>query len=216
MSDAATRTQHEIWNDPVGGAWVRHAEIHDQQAAPFGQAAMDAVGPVDGARVLDVGCGTGATVDRSSSPRCRSGPWHRHERADDRCGPGHTESLDARFEAGDVLDLQTERALRRVFSRFGVMFFADPSAAFAHLRTLAARPGRLGFCCWGPPAANPLMAVPVMATIPVLGPPRLAAPGEPGPFSLLVPGADPGRPRRGRLERHHGRRAHHRTAPSCR
>ena len=58
----ATRTQHEIWNGPVGAAWVRHAEIHDQQAAPFGEATMDAVGPVDDARVLDVGCGTGATV----------------------------------------------------------------------------------------------------------------------------------------------------------
>ena len=184
---AATRTQHEIWNGPVGAAWVRHAEIHDQQAAPFGEAAMDAVGPVDGARVLDVGCGTGATVTQLLSRGAgavlgidMSVPMIDAARA-------RNQSLDARFEAGDVLDLQPSEPYDVIFSRFGVMFFADPSAAFEHLRTLAARPVRLGFCCWGPPAANPLMAVPVMATIPVLGPPRLAAPGEPGPFSLSSP-----------------------------
>ncbi len=56
------RSQHDIWNDLVGGAWVRHADIHDQQAEPFGHATLDALGDLGGARVLDVGCGTGATT----------------------------------------------------------------------------------------------------------------------------------------------------------
>ena len=56
------RSQREIWNDLVGAAWVRHAAIHDQQAEVFGHAAMDALGNLTGARVLDVGCGTGATA----------------------------------------------------------------------------------------------------------------------------------------------------------
>jgi hypothetical protein len=67
------------------------------------------------------------------------------------------------------------------------MFFTDPVAGFKHLRALGVSHARLGFCCWGPPAQNPWMTVPVMATLPVLGPPRLAGPGEPGPFSLSSP-----------------------------
>lgn len=67
------------------------------------------------------------------------------------------------------------------------MFFADPIAAFARLRSLGTASARLGFCCWGPPFANPVMTLPVMAAAPVLGPPQLAGPGEPGPFSLSSP-----------------------------
>src|SRR5690242_20491748 len=55
-------SQRAIWNDLVGEAWVRHAELHDRQAEPFGLAAMDALGELTGARVLDVGCGAGATT----------------------------------------------------------------------------------------------------------------------------------------------------------
>src|SRR5205814_1285143 len=67
---------------------------------------------------------------------------------------------------------------------FGVMFFSDPVAAFAQLCSYGTADARLGFCCWGTPFANPVMTLPVMASVPVLGPLALAGPGEPGPFSL--------------------------------
>lgn len=180
----AMRTQHEIWNDLVGDAWVRHADVHDQQAARFGEAAMDAVGSVAGASVLDVGCGTGATSAALAARGAQdvlgidfSVPMITAARAGNR-------RSEVRLEAGDVLDLHELAAYDVIFSRFGVMFFTDPTAAFTHLRALGRSDSRLGFCCWGPPAANPWMTLPVMATIPVLGPPNLAGPGEPGPFSL--------------------------------
>ena len=91
------------------------------------------------------------------------------------------------FSHGDALALDRRGHFDVIFSRFGVMFFADPAAGFAHLRALGTPAARLGFCCWGPAAANPWMLLPVMATVPVLGPPRLAGPGEPGPFSLSTP-----------------------------
>lgn len=183
----AMRTQHDIWNDLVGDAWVRHADLHDQQAARFGEATMDAVGSVVGASVLDVGCGTGATTAALAARGAHdvvgidfSVPMITAARAGNR-------RSEVRFDAGDVLDLHDPASYDVVFSRFGVMFFADPTAAFAHLRALGCSDTRLGFCCWGPPADNPWMTVPVMATIPVLGPPTLAGPGEPGPFSLSSP-----------------------------
>jgi SAM-dependent methyltransferase len=189
MSDQSLgRTQQSIWNDLVGAAGVRHARRHDLQAAPFGEAAMDALGSVAGAAVLDVGCGTGATsvelVRRGAQEVLGvdlSAPMVEAARA------GHTAPA-LRFAVGDVLELEDRDRFDVIYSRFGVMFFADPVAAFRQLRTLGTSTARLGFCCWGPPADNPWMAVPVMATVPVLGPPHLAGPGEPGPFSLSAPG----------------------------
>ena len=186
-SEELVRTQQSIWNDLVGAAWVRHAGVHDRQAAPFGDAAMDALGALNGAMVIDVGCGTGAAaaelVDRGASEVVGidlSAPMIDAARAT------NTRS-EVRFELGDVLALRDLDHFDVVFSRFGVMFFDDPASGFAHLRALATSRARLGFCCWGPPADNPWMTLPVMASVPVLGPPHLAAPGEPGPFSLASP-----------------------------
>jgi SAM-dependent methyltransferase len=178
------RTQHEIWNDLVGDAWVRHADLHDRQALPFGDAAMAAIGSIAGATVLDVGCGTGATTTELADSGAHdvlgvdlSVPMIAAARARDR-------RSQVRFQAGDVLELDQPSAYDVIFSRFGIMFFADPAAAFAHLRALGRPDVRLGFCCWGPPADNQWMILPVVATIPALGPPILAGPREPGPFSL--------------------------------
>lgn len=185
--DEATSAQRAIWNDLVGDAWVRHADLHDRQAEPFGAAAMHAVGRVAGATVLDVGCGTGATSIALAGQGAHevhgvdiSVPMIKAARAASR----HSEVT---FTDGDVLALDRFGHYEVVFSRFGVMFFADPAASFTHLRRLGSPAARLGFCCWGPPANNPWMLLPVMATVPVLGPPELAGPGEPGPFSLSSP-----------------------------
>jgi len=72
-----------------------------------------------------------------------------------------------------------------VFSQFGVMFFADPGAAFANLRTVLREGGRFGFACWQDVFANEWMLVPASAVVAVTGElPSMPGPGEPGPFSL--------------------------------
>ena len=180
-------SQRAIWNDLVGEAWVRHADLHDRQAEPFGIAVMDALGEIRGARVLDVGCGTGATV--SHLLERGAGAVVGVDLSEPMVTAARTwiEDPRAHFEVGDVLDAAPGGPFDVVFSRFGVMFFAEPMSAFARLRSYAVPDARLGFCCWGPPFANPVMTLPVMASVPVLGPPRFAGPGEPGPFSLPEP-----------------------------
>jgi SAM-dependent methyltransferase len=177
-------TQSAIWNDLVGHAWVRYSDIHDRQAQPFGEAAMNAIGSVQGLSVLDVGCGTGATTYQLAARGARdvlgvdlSAPLIAAARQ-----RNHRDQIA--FEVGDASSFLTPKRFDIVYSRFGVMFFEEPVAAFSHLRTLASDEARLAFCCWAEPAANPWMLVPLLATIPVLGPPRLPGPGEPGPFSL--------------------------------
>lgn len=73
-----------------------------------------------------------------------------------------------------------------VFSRFGVMFFADPTTAFANLRAALRRGGRLVFVCWQPPSANLWAALPNRAALRFFD---LEAPPHdaPGPFSLAGP-----------------------------
>lgn len=75
-----------------------------------------------------------------------------------------------------------------VFSQFGVMFFADPGAAFANLRTVLREGGRVGFACWQDVFANEWMLVPGSAVVAMTGElPPMPGPGEPGPFSLSDP-----------------------------
>ena len=179
----------ETWDDLVGDAWVRHADEIDAHSAPFGAALLEALTPVPGRRILDVGCGVGSTtislarrgadvVGIDLSTRMID-----HARTRDLGEP----MGNATFEVADATSYSPDEPFDEVCSRFGVMFFADPPAAFAHLRSLVRPEGRLAFAAWSDPSANLWMLEPVMASVPVLGPPALPGPTEPGPFSLSSP-----------------------------
>jgi len=71
-----------------------------------------------------------------------------------------------------------------LFSRFGVMFFGDPVAAFANLRRALKPGGRLVFACWRPLNENPWMLLPLQAVLPLLPPMPRPGPDEPGPFAF--------------------------------
>src|SRR5262249_40712661 len=99
----------------------------------------------------------------------------------------------ARFELADAQTHAFPPASADVvFSRFGIMFFADPTAAFANLRRALTPSGRLAFVCWQALPENAWMAVPMLAALQHLPPPPLPGPEAPGPFSF----ADPARVRR--------------------
>ena len=71
-----------------------------------------------------------------------------------------------------------------VFSRFGVMFFREPIAAFANLRRALCPGDRLTFVCFRDRELNTWWTVPVAAASTVVTPPPLTPPREPGPFAL--------------------------------
>jgi SAM-dependent methyltransferase len=147
--------------------------------------------PRTGERVLDVGCGCGATTlefARAVSPAGRvaaldiSGPMLAEGAARAKAaGIANIDwrQADAATAALDDFDLLT--------SAFGVMFFGDPVAAFAHMRR-AARPGaRMAFVCWRPLAENPWMEVPMNAVSRHLPPRPKAVPHAPGMFAFADP-----------------------------
>jgi SAM-dependent methyltransferase len=190
--------QIAYWNNEAGPRWVAMQERMDAMLAPLLAVALDHARPALGESVLDIGCGCGATLLALA----------------DRVGPtGSVEGVDI---SAPMLQRAGERvrdnALRNVrltlsdaathafapgtfdlaFSRFGVMFFDNPDAAFANIHTGLASMGRLAFVCWAPPAENPWLTVPMAAARPHLPPQPENDPLAPGPFAF----ADPDRVRR--------------------
>src|SRR5687768_6461688 len=80
-----------------------------------------------------------------------------------------------------------EDAIDLVVSRFGVMFFADPTAAFANLRRSLRPGGRLAFVCWAPMADNPFFLLPMEVATRHLGPAEPPPPRAPGPLAFSEP-----------------------------
>ncbi len=72
-------------------------------------------------------------------------------------------------------------------SRFGVMVYREPVAAFATLRAALRPGGRFAFVCWRAAADNEWVRVPLAAATPHVPPEAPAAPDEPGPFAFADP-----------------------------
>lgn len=184
--------QREFW-DRRAEAWERRADSVDALSDAYGIPVMDAVGVGPGERVLDIGCGPGSTsiqlakrvapdgevVGVDISPEMVAAATRRASKAG---------ATNVRFTVADVQHESLGNDFDAAYSRFGVMFFADPVAAFANLGRSLRTGGRLGCAAWGPLADNPWMTVPTLAGVAVLKT-ELALPGpdEPGPFSLSDP-----------------------------
>jgi SAM-dependent methyltransferase len=157
---------------------------------PLGERAMDAAEISAGERVLDVGCGCGHTsleLSRRTGARGRvfgvdiSAPML--ELARERAAKAKTGRVE--FMLADAQTAALERnAFDLLFSRFGVMFFADPASAFTNLRRSLVSGGRLAFVCWQPLVKNPWMLVPLGAAAQHISLPPPPPPGAPGPFAF--------------------------------
>jgi SAM-dependent methyltransferase len=103
-------------------------------------------------------------------------------------GPGRRPQFrEVDAQSGDL----GQEVFDAAFSRFGVMFFSDPVAAFSNIRRALKPRGRFGFVCWRPLDENIWMLAPLNAARSILPPPAPADPLAPGPFAL----ADAGRVR---------------------
>lgn len=185
--------QITYWNQQAGPTWVAVQALIDRQIRPLGHLAMERAGLRPGLRVLDVGCGCGDTTIELANRVAPGG----EVLGIDISAPMLTRAAqqaraatvaNARFEIADAQTSELPAGRFDVlFSRFGVMFFADPAAAFANLRQALRAGGRLAFVCWQAMAENPWMVVPMTAALQHLPPPPIPAPGAPGPFAFADP-----------------------------
>jgi ubiquinone/menaquinone biosynthesis C-methylase UbiE len=188
VAHQANADQIAYWNGPNGQRWTDRQASQDVLLAPVSQLLIDRIAPKAGDRIIDIGCGCGATsialaervapdgfvlgVDISAPMLERARQLAPKEL------PLDFAQADATvypFEAGKF-DL--------VVSRFGVMFFAEPAVSFANLRKAMRPKGRVVFACWREPKENPWMMAPLQAVYRHV--PRLpqVGPEDPGPFAF--------------------------------
>lgn len=186
----ANAAQAAYWNVDIAGKWVENQAALDRRFRAITDALIERAHPRPGERVLEVGCGTGATTLALADAVAPAGyvlavdisePMLEVARRRVRdAGHGHVTLLRA--------DAQThvfeQSASDLVASRFGVMFFSDPVAAFANLRWALRQNGRLAFACWTELEANPWFSHPLEVASRQLGRPEQRHPRAPGPFAL--------------------------------
>ena len=181
------------WNSAAGQRWADLQGRIDAVFAPLTAAALDFAAPRQGAAVVDVGCGAGATILELAGHVGSSGRIVGIDVSEPMLAvaAGRVASQGIAHASVLLADAATHPFERGTFdlafSRFGVMFFADPVAAFTNIRTALVAGGRLAFACWQPLAANPWFTVPVGALKPLLPPAPPADPWAPGPFAFADP-----------------------------
>jgi SAM-dependent methyltransferase len=179
--------QVAYWNGPAGERWTSHQLVLDRALSAYGRAVLERADARPGEHVLDIGCGCGESalaladrvgptgtvfgVDISAPMLARA-----RERAQNRA--------NLSFQQADAATFAFPRKCDLLFSRFGVMFFEDPVAAFRNLRGAAQSGGRLVFVCWRPFSENPWAKIPVDAVATVV--PGVEAPSSdvPGPYAF--------------------------------
>ncbi|MEM7523396.1 MAG: class I SAM-dependent methyltransferase, partial [Pseudomonadota bacterium] len=183
------------WSGELGALWARNAEIMELMLSPFGDAAMDALGPLRGKTVLDLGCGGGATslalaqkvgvrgavVGLDVSPDLIELAGRRRD-----AGPATAGKVGFRCADAATADL-AEGAFDAVFSQFGAMFFDEPTPAWAHLRKAAAPGAPLSIACWRAPRLNEWATLPLYAAKPHLPEVPPVPHDAPGPFAWSMP-----------------------------
>lgn len=185
--------QAEYWASRAR-SWTAHEAFHDRVIGPAGVLAMDQLDPRPGQVVVDLGCGTGMTtveLARRVGPGGRvvgldiaTAMFDRARRHIADAGVANVELVHADVQSSDLGQDRFDGA----FSRFGVMFFSDPVAAFTNVRRSLKPGAALSFACWQSFLANDWMSVPGQAAVAVLGGVKgMPAAEGPGPFSLSEP-----------------------------
>lgn len=189
----ANQAQAQLWNSQAGHNWVEQNAMLDRLFAPFEQPLVDAVRDHGARAALDVGCGGGATTFAVARSLSGGGRCTGVDLSVPLIDLARRRAVELGVDNADfvVADAQQHDFQPAVFdaviSRFGVMFFDDPVAAFANLRR-AARPGAgLALVAWRSMAENPFMTTAERAAAPLLPEAPARDPNGPGQFAFADP-----------------------------
>ena len=186
----ANQEQREFWSDIKGDLWVTLQPRIDTMLATFGDKALDTLNPQSGERILEIGCGTGTTTLALGGRVGTSGEIL----AADLSRPMLNKAIERAnvsaehpitfVEADAQVHSFPTATFDAVYSRFGVMFFDDPIAAFRNIRKAVRPGGRMAYVCWADRKANPWIRIPAGAAKTCLDLPAPPPDDAPGQFSM--------------------------------
>lgn len=182
--------QIAYWNEVAGPKWVRVQSAMESRLSAIEDLLIARAQPRPGDHILEIGCGTGTTTARLAEAIGPTG----HIVAVDVAKPmldlariRLAAQRNATLTEADAATARFDRKFDLLTSRFGIMFFEDPVAAFTNLHS-ALKPGaRLVCVAWAPIADNPHWSIPLGLAIDRLGPPKPRRPHAPGPLGFDDP-----------------------------
>ncbi|WP_135211107.1 class I SAM-dependent methyltransferase [Vitreimonas flagellata] len=189
---SGTPMQKEYWSGPAAEQWATHADRIDAMMRPMTDDALRVANVKPGERVLDIGCGSGATSLRLAGAAQPRGAVTGVDISPQLLQVARTRAaqvdLPVSFIEADAGAAQFDQKFDAAFSRFGVMFFEQPSAAFTNIRKHLRDGGRITFICWRPIAENGWAMVPIEAITPMFDTPWMPPNTDaPGPFAFSDP-----------------------------
>lgn len=174
------------WRTQVGRSWAQNYSLTDRSFAGLTELLLGRAAPLIGKNVLDVGCGAGElslALARQHAGAQVLGVDISYDLIEAAKARG-AELTNARFVEADAGSWRDpDFAADLIVSRHGVMFFADPPAAFANIRAGAAPAARLLFSCFRTPGENAWAT----GLAELLGLPNSPNPRAPGPFAFADP-----------------------------
>ena len=200
MSDlqSVAEAQRAYWNSEATRRWVTEQTRIDRLMAEATDAALAAAAPKPGENVLDIGCGSGTTTLRLAEAVGSTGrvlgidiSEQQLELARQRVAAANADNVELVLDDAATHGLAPE-TFDLCFTRFGVMFFADPVAAFSNIRRAMKPSGRLLLTVFRSGSENPWATAVVAAIRHLVPPPPALGPEDPGQFSW----SDPARVRR--------------------
>lgn len=189
----ANAAQQEYWNTVAGPRWVGLEGFVERRVRAVNDLLLRHSAVAAGERVLEIGCGTGAFTAPLANAVGQSGEVVGADISIAMLAGARKRIAESGLKNVSLIeaDAQTHRfdpsGFDLVTSRFGVMFFADPAAAFTNLRSAARPGGRLCFACWGPLDVNEHWLIPYRVALHHLGPPEPKPPRAPGPMAFSDP-----------------------------
>jgi SAM-dependent methyltransferase len=184
--------QIEFWNSPASRAWAEQHERMDRALAELTQSLLGFAAAQPGERVLDIGCGGGTTVLELAARVGSDGYVLGADVAERSVARARSRIAAAGRTQAEVIvadvsaHLFPSAGFDLAFSRLGVMFFSDPTAAFTNVRR-AMKPGaRIALGVFRT-ADSPFPSAPTEAVRHLLPPLPTPGPEEPGPFSWADP-----------------------------
>ena len=190
MTDEHANAQMaRYWTEVGGPHWVHEQNQFDQMLAAFGAEARRVLDAQPGEHILDIGCGTGTSTINLADSVGTTGSVVGCDISPTMIDAARVRTSEIRQISLAIADAQTADMLQAdlydaVYSRFGVMFFVDPVAAFANIAEAVRPGGRLAFVCWQSEAANEWIALPARILRSFATDLELPPPDAPGPFAF--------------------------------